>query len=327
MSSKDIQPLWVLVAGYWLWMIWACSGEWSNNQDYNYGWFVPPLALYFWWKRKERPQAAVTREEGKVGSSQWAVVSGEKDAKESAADWLAWAVVLCSLLLILPLEVVRQTPIHWRPILWSIGLVAFANTLAVAWLTGGSHSLRTVLFPSAFMLLGIPWPTFVESAISFPLMQVVTSWSVGLMHLLGFPATAAGTTITLPNCTVGVEEACSGLRSLQTALMVGAAAGELVRLRTPARLLLVAVAFVMALAGNQVRVLMLVMAGMAGGNAAVAGMHDAAGYAVLAILLGGVGAVAWGMGKVGGERVAVGSWQLADGLRKGTAAKTKRPRD
>ncbi|MFM8457715.1 MAG: exosortase/archaeosortase family protein, partial [Chthoniobacterales bacterium] len=267
MSSKGIQPLWVLVAGYWIWMVWACSGEWSNSQDYNYGWFVPPLALYFWWKRHERPQAAVTSDEwqvtssevegGKVDSGQLAVVGGQRDKNDKAGNWLAWAVVVASVLLVFPIELVRQTPIHWRPVLWSIGLIAFVNTLAVAWLTGGRASLRTALFPSAFMLLGIPWPTFVENAISFPLMQVVTQWSVGLIHLLGYPATAAGTTITLPNCTVGVEEACSGLRSLQTALMVGAAAGELARLRTGARLALLLVAFVVALAGNQVRVLML----------------------------------------------------------------------
>jgi exosortase len=282
-------------------MIWACSGEWSNNQDYNYGSFVPPLALYFWWKRREAANAG-------VASDKWQVRVGQG----SQRCWLAWAAVLFSLLLIFPLEVVRQTPIHWRPVLWSIGLIAFANTLAVAWLTGGRMSLRTILFPAAFMLLGIPWPTFVENAISFPLMQLVTQWSVGLIHLLGYPATAAGTTITLPNCTVGVEEACSGLRSLQTALMVGAAAGELARLRTGARLALLLVAFVLALAGNQVRVLMLVMAGMAGGNTAVASMHDAAGYVVLAILLCGVGLAAWAMGKLGGVVKEGRRFQIGD---------------
>ena len=300
MSSKRIQSLWLLVAGYWLWMIWACAGEWSNNQDYNYGWFVPPLALYFWWKRHERLQTAVTSNEWQVANGRSRGEETKRPRDQETGRWFAWLVVLASLLLIWPLEVVRQTPIHWRPVLWSIGLIAFANTLAVAWLVGGRTSLRAIVFPAAFMLLGIPWPTFVENAISFPLMQLVTQWSVGLIHLLGYPATAAGTTISLPNCTVGVEEACSGLRSLQTALMVGAAAGELVRLRTGARLALLLVAFVLALAGNQVRVLMLVMAGISGGNAAVSQIHDTAGYVVLAILLSGVGVVAWTMGKLGG---------------------------
>lgn len=283
MNRANIKPLWLLVGAYWLWMCWACAGEWANNPDYSYGWFVPPLALYFWWKRTERFGSDVAERCG-------------------TGIWLAWGAVAVSVLLIAPIEIVRQTPIHWRPILWSIGLMAFASTLAAAYLTGGRSLLRIFLFPSAFMLLAIPWPTFIENAISFPLMQVVTRWSVGIMHLFGYPATAAGTTISLSTCTVGVEEACSGLRSLQTALMVGVAAGELVRLRISARCWLLLAAFVMAFAANQVRVLMLVAAGVAGGSAAVSDAHDLAGYVVLAILLGGVGAVAWAMAKLGGER-------------------------
>ena len=266
-----LHPLWLLVAGYWLWMIWACAGEWTTSQDYNYGWFVPPLALYFLWKRLE---GATVRTEAATGT---------------APRVTAWGVILLSLLLILPMEVIRQTPIHWRPNLWMVGLLAAVNTLAVAWLTGGRALWKIFLVPSLFMLVGIPWPTFVESAVSFPLMQLVTKWSVGLLHLLGYPATAAGNTISLPNCTVGVEEACSGLRSLQTALMVGVAAGELARLAAVGRVVLLFVAFLMAMAGNQVRVIMLALAGIGGGHRAVEQWHDTAGYVVLGILLGGVG--------------------------------------
>ena len=252
-------------------MIWACAGEWTTSQDYNYGWFVPPLALYFLWKRLE---GAPRRTEAATGT---------------VPRVIAWVVILLSLLVILPLEIIRQTPIHWRPNLWAVGLLALANTLAVAWLTGGRARLKIFLIPALFMLVGIPWPTFVESAVSFPLMQLVTKWSVGLLHLLGYPATAAGNTISLPNCTVGVEEACSGLRSLQTALMVGIAAGELARLGAAGRVVLLLVSFLMAMAGNQVRVLMLALAGIGGGNQAVEQLHDTAGHVVLAILLVGVG--------------------------------------
>ena len=256
-------------------MIWACAGEWTNSEDYNYGWFVPPLAFYFLWKRVEGAPPA-----------------GSAPGHGAAGRITAWTIIVLSLLLVLPLEVVRQTPIHWRPNLWAVGLLALANTLAVAWLTGGRARYKIFLIPALFMLVGIPWPTFVESAVAYPLMPVVTQWAVALLHFLGHPATAAGTTITLPNCTVGVEEACSGLRSLQTALMVGLAAGELTRLGAWGRLVLLLVAFVMAVAGNQVRVLMLALAGISGGNQGVENLHDTAGYVVLTILLGGVGLAA-----------------------------------
>lgn len=267
------QPLWLLVAGYWLWLVWACAGEWLGSEDYSYGWFVPPLALYFLWKRMEGSPGAVQP-------------SGARGCG------FAWAVIIVSLLVIMPLEVVRQTPIHWRPNLWAVGVLAASNTMAVAWLTGGRSGLKLIWFPALFMLLGIPWPTFAENMVSFPLMQLVARWAVVLLHIAGHPATASGTTIALANCTVGVEEACSGLRSLQTALMVGVAAGELVRLTAVWRVALLAVAFVMAVAGNQARVLLLALVGASGGSAAVDRFHDTAGYVVLAILLGGVGIAA-----------------------------------
>ena len=277
------KPLWLLAAGYWAWLIWVCAGEWTASEDYAFGWLVAPLAAYFLWKRME--------------AAAWVDVPAAVAGRRGLG--LAWAVVWLSLLAVMPLDIVRQTPIHWRPNLWAIGVLAFANTLAVAFLSGGASKMRIFVFPALFMLVGIPWPTFVENAVSFPLMQSVTRWSVGLIHLLGYPATAAGTTITLPNCNVGVEEACSGLRSLQTALMVGLAAGELVRLVPVARILLLLVAFGMALAGNQFRVLILVLAGIGGGSAAVQGSHDAAGYAVLGVLLAGVGCGAWIMARAG----------------------------
>ena len=322
------QPLWLLVAGYWLWLAWACAGDWMETADYSYGWFVPPLALYFLWKRmeevagREGDGASVIRRAG-VSVDQWSEngdlkkgsgergagsASNERGMRHETGDLggepglrlVAWAFVAVSVLIIFPLELARQAPMHWRFYPWVIGLMAFGNTLAVAWLTGGRAKVGIFFVPALFALTGIPWPTFLENAVAFPLMGVVTGWSAGLLHLLGYPATVAGNVIALPNCTVGVEEACSGLRSLQTALMVGLAAGELKRFGGGARVALLVLAFALALVGNQVRVLMLALAGIQGGSAAVAAMHDTAGYAVLGILLGGVAVAAWVMGKFGG---------------------------
>ena len=390
-------PLWLLVVGYWLWLIVACARDWTEVADYQHGWFVPFFAAYFLWKRvegtkglrdqrtkgprdewterllasdhgttgprddrTERPEAAVKSEEWRVRSKgsggggaeqlgvaveseEWRVKSEESGDRETGGDrrsevrdqmsevgdrrlevgedlrltnlklktapqglqWLGWGVIVVSLLLIFPLEVVRQAPLHWRLYPWMIGLLAAGNTLAVAWLTGGRPASRVVMVPMLFMLVGIPWPTAVENLVSLPLMGWVTQWSVGLLHVLGYPATAAGNVITLPNCTVGVEEACSGLRSLQTALLVGMAAGELARLGVWGRVFLLASGFAMALVANQVRVMMLALAGISGGNEAVTNIHDAAGYAVLGVLLGGMAALTWVVVKL--ERAVSGT--------------------
>jgi exosortase len=329
-----VQPLWLLVAGYWLWLAWACAGDWIETADYNYGWFVPPLALYFLWKRLEevagqgsgvtgegsggrRPETEELRPEvgGQISEVRGQVSHVGEDSHVPTAPKglrvVAWTFIAVSVLIIFPLELARQAPMHWRFYPWVIGLMAFGNTLAVAWLTGGRTRLGIFFVPALFALTGIPWPTFLENAVAFPLMGVVTGWSAGLLHLLGYPATVAGNVITLPNCTVGVEEACSGLRSLQTALMVGLAAGELKRFGAAARIVLLVLAFGLALIGNQVRVLMLALAGIQGGSAAVAAMHDTAGYVVLGILLAGVAASSWVMGKFSG------AWSGERGARRG----------
>jgi len=37
------------------------SAEWSYNEQYNYGWFVPFFALYLFWLRwEDRPQPEVS---------------------------------------------------------------------------------------------------------------------------------------------------------------------------------------------------------------------------------------------------------------------------
>ncbi len=277
-----MNALWMLVAGYWGWLVWACAGDWRLPGEYFYGWFVPPLALYFLWKR------------------------GDAFASGGGGIWgnrVAWSVIWICLALVFPLEVVRQTPIYWRPILWVIGFLAVVNTSAVAWLAGGKERMKAFLFPSIFMLVAIPWPTVVEGALSLPLMRWVTEWSAGLVRLLGIPATATGTIITLPNCTIGVEEACSGLRSLQAALLAGLAAGELLRLGVWRRIALLGVAFAMGVAGNQMRVLILVLVGVNGGSGEIEWFHDVAGYLALAVLLAGVGLTAWLLSD-GGDRLS-----------------------
>lgn len=272
-------PLWLLVGGYWVWLVAACAKDWTEIADYNHGWFVPFFALYFLWKRIEDagPEEAG---EGTTGVGQW----------------LAWGIVGGSLLFIIPIELARQAPLYWRLYPWIIGLLAVGNTWAVAWLTGRRHVLGLVMFPALFMMAGIPWPTMLESAVSLPLMGWVTRLSVGLLHLAGYAAVASGNTITLPQCTVGVEEACSGLRSLQAALLVGLAAGELMRFGAWGRIVLLGGSLMMALVANQVRVMFLALVGISGGSKAVLGLHDAAGYAVLGVLLGGVVLLSWGMG-------------------------------
>src|SRR4029077_20640846 len=48
-----------------LWFIccWHLSAEWSYNEQYSYGWFVPFFAIYLFWLRwEDRPQLGTAAE-------------------------------------------------------------------------------------------------------------------------------------------------------------------------------------------------------------------------------------------------------------------------
>ena len=102
------------------------------------------------------------------------------------------------------------------------------------------------------------------------------------LHLLGIPARQHGNIIELTRATVGVEEACSGIRSLLSCLYAGFffAAWQV---RTVAgRVLLIGLAPLLAIGMNFVRSFSLTLMAYAGVN--IEGFwHDATGYAVLAV--------------------------------------------
>ena len=120
----------------------------------------------------------------------------------------------------------------------------------VSWCVGGRPWLRHFAFPVAFLFVAIPWVTPVEVPIIQGLMRMVAAVAAETVTLFGIPTQLEGNLIRVSNGLVGVNEACSGVRSLQTALMIGLLFGELKRLSISRRVALVAGAIAIALAAN-----------------------------------------------------------------------------
>src|SRR6202008_199127 len=90
------------------------------------------------------------------------------------------------------------------------------------------------------------------------LMRIVAHVAAETTMLFGTPAQVEGNLIRVSNGLVGVNEACSGIRSLQTPLMIGLLFGELKRLSVSRRFTLVAGAVAIALLANLLRAVFLV---------------------------------------------------------------------
>ena len=251
---------WMIAGILWLWTFWACAGEWQNTDAYSYGFFVPLLAGYFFWRR-------------------WPELKASSLSPEEAAR--AWGLLGLAVALAGPLELLRQTPLYWRPILWAMGLLAVAATAVAAFLTGGRAGIRSLLFPACFPLIGIPWPGQVEIGTTVALQGWVAVATGEILNWLGVAAVVEGKTIRVAQCVLGVEEACSGLQSLQSSLMVALAGGEVFRRGTKTRVGLLAWAVGVALVGNLVRAVVLGLIGARSGPERVEHWHNLLGMGIL----------------------------------------------
>ena len=114
-----------------------------------------------------------------------------------------------------------------------------------------------------------------------------------VLNILGIPAQQVGSLIHLPNGTVGIDEACSGIRSLQSAVMATLFIGYLTLKRNSLRVVLLGAGIGLAVLGNIIRSLYLSYTANAKGIASVSAAHDAAGWSILAFTVAGVALFSW----------------------------------
>ncbi len=201
------------------------------------------------------------------------------------------------LLLLLPIRLFEMGNPDWRPLGWLHAFVVVALTLGLIWRLGGASSLRHFAFPVLFTLVAVPWVSGVEEPLIQGLMRGVAAVAAETLNLFGIPAQLEGSLIRVSSGLVGVNEACSGVRSLQTSIMIGLLFGELKRLRLAGRVALLAGAVAIALVANCLRALLLVWIAAAQRPEAVNKWHDFAGYSIVAVVFVGTTALAALLGR------------------------------
>ena len=206
-------------------------------------------------------------------------------------------MAIAALLLLLPLRLFEIANPEWRLLAWTHALAVVTLTLLLLWWAGGKAWLRHFAFPVAFIFIAVPWPTALEAPVIQGLMRVVARVAAETAMLLGTPAQVEGNLIRVSNGLVGVNEACSGIRSLQTSLMIGLLFGELKRLPVLRRVALVAGAVAIALFANFLRAVFLVMVAATKNISEVSRWHDIAGYTIIAVVFVGTMGLAYLLGR------------------------------
>ncbi len=299
----------------WLWFV-LCrqlSYEWSANEQYSYGWFVPFFALFLFGLRWE-DWGEVERRKAKV----------ERAERARIPIFLVSTLAFLLLAALLPIRLFEIANPDWRPLSWGQALLVVGYTLVVigyyfrpagrpsaesGWQPDFRFNWRAVwhfAVPVCFILVAVPWLTPIEAPLVQGLMRLVAAVATETLTLCGIPAQLEGSLIRVNNGVVGVSEACSGVRSLQTSLMIGLLFGELKRLTIARRFVLLGVVLAIALFANFGRAFFLVWIAATENLAAVERRHDIAGYAIVGLVFLGTiaiaSALAKGMGKVEGRK-------------------------
>ena len=265
--------LWVALG----WTTFAKLGAvYQNNDDYSHGFLVPLVAAYA------------------------AYESRKKWTFSSQGGWIALPLVILGALLVVfsrwhALALGRGSLIE--PALCGVGLVACAAAVCLS--MGGTVSWRTWAFPVCFLLLAAPAPQAVALRVTVPLRAVVSSVSASVIGRLGVDVLREGNVLHLANASLGVADACSGMRSLLVLLALAAALAYWMRLGVIRGAALLLLSFPVAVAGNVARVTLTSLLVRAYGAPFASGWrHEACGWLSFALGLAALAALGWLLSRI-----------------------------
>ena len=211
--------------------------------------------------------------------ARWITRPAPGPAPSRGARWVFWIAAFA----FLPTWLIEQPNPDWRMLSWLLTLESVILSLCAIYLVGGKSWLKHFGFSVSFVLLSVPWPATIENFVIQGLTQAaahVTTTSLNLFHIW---ALQHGNLIEVKTGLLGIDEACSGIQSLEATLMVSLFLGELYRTNWHRRLLLVLSGASIAFLCNVGRTFLLCCVAAQNGTEALSKWHDPAGFTILSI--------------------------------------------
>jgi exosortase len=209
-----------------------------------HGSFVPFLVVgLFWWKRRELLSL-------------------------SLKSWWPGLLILAGALALHTLGYLIQQP--------HLSMVAlFAGLFGLMGLAWGRAWLRHSLFPFWLFVFCIPLGLRGQ-VITFPLQQLVSWLTEKCAHGLGIDVIRVGTQLFDPSGTYQYEvaAACSGIHSLVAVFLIATVYGCVAFQSLPKRIILMALAFPLAVLGNLLRMMLIIVTATFGGQSAGNYVHE-----------------------------------------------------
>jgi exosortase len=199
--------------------------QWMNDDDMGHGFFVPAVAAYIAWQRRDEILALHWRR-----------------------DYLGIAVMLYATAQFILGAIAAENFLSRTAIVfWIAGAVLFA---------GGRQLLKISAFPIFLLFFMVPIPAVIYNQITFPLQLFASSVAETALLLLGIPVLRDGNILELAEHKLSVVEACSGIRSLLSLTFLSLVYGFFFESRGWLRALLLMATVPIAIAANAFRVSM-----------------------------------------------------------------------
>ena len=229
--------------------------DWWDDPDYSHGFLVPVFSGIVIWLERNRYRM-IPLQPTKFGL----------------------AVMLAAIALLL---------------VGTLGADVFSTRISICVLLAGIllylcgwKTLRALAFPLWYFTLAIPLPGIIYNQITFPMQLLASRIAAAFIELTGVPVFREGNLLRVPNYSVEVALACSGIRSLLTLIALAVAYAYVAERRMWARLVLVAVMIPIAIFTNALRITLSSLIGYKfGADLAEGFLHGFSGWLIYLVAL------------------------------------------
>lgn len=235
-------------------ILYRMASQWANDENMGHGWFVPVLAGYIAWQRRDQLLATPRK------PSYWGLVLVIWAGMQALAATLGAEIFTARLAFV---------------------MAVFGSVLFL----GGRAWIRILLFPLLLLLFMIPIPQILYAQLTLRLQTLASELGEFLISAVGIPVLRTGNLLQLPSQTLDIADACSGIRSLLSLIFLSLVYAYFTDKRVWMRWALLFATVPIAIAANGIRVGVTGMLSEVNVDYARGTYHEAEGYIVFIVAL------------------------------------------
>ncbi|KPK35879.1 MAG: exosortase [Nitrospira bacterium SG8_35_1] len=243
----------ILLLGLYYSIISYMVTQWYNDENYSHGFLVPFIAGFFVYQRLDSLK------------------------KARVTPLFQALLIIAAGLLILIVGHVGTELFTMR-----VSLIIVLAGMVLYFF--GKTTFQILLLPICFLFFMIPLPYILYDAIAFPLKLFIAKYSVLFLESIGIIILREGNIIMLPNITLEVADACSGIRSLMSLVTLSVALAFIINTTSVKRAVIIFSAVPIAIFTNALRVIITgILAQYRGEQVAEGVFHEFAGFMVFGV--------------------------------------------